>query len=297
MSALISVIVPVYNKEAAIEKCIKSIVAQSHSSWELLLIDDGSTDNSRTVITEYLSDPRIHYYYKPNGGVSSARNMGLDKATGDWVIFLDADDYFEPYALETLLTTALDYNCTIATANFSLERNCSKIPACSGWRRRLISNNFRAWYFVSAIPRPGAALFHKSVFSIVRFNEKLKRYEDAQLLFDILRTNRMAYSPRFVMTYAQDFSSLSRELSHPESDFIFYMDFEGKSFWEKMVLGTLLNEGFSAYPKLEHELRKKYAKYLKYVIIDCKIRRFKRWRKAIYQLISKIRCSETYSHV
>lgn len=98
----------------------------------------------------------------------------------------------------------------------------------------------------------------------------------------------MAYSPRFVMTYAQDYSYLSRELSHPESDFIFYMDFEDKTFWEKMVLGSLLNEGLSAYTKLSQELHTKYAPYLKYAYLDCKIRRLKRWKKKIYQLISKL---------
>ena len=98
----ISIIVPVYNAEQWLERCIDSIVAQTYTDWELLLIDDGSTDASGDICDRYAaSDPRIQAFHKPNGGVSSARNLGLDHAKGEWITFVDSDDYIEARFLES----------------------------------------------------------------------------------------------------------------------------------------------------------------------------------------------------
>ena len=93
----ISIIVPIYNVEHYLRSCIESIISQSYSDWELLLIDDGSPDRSGEICDEYAkNDDRIRVFHKKNGGVSSARNLGLDKAQGEWVTFIDADDYILP---------------------------------------------------------------------------------------------------------------------------------------------------------------------------------------------------------
>lgn len=93
----ISIIVPVYNAERWLRRCIDSILDQTHTDFELLLIDDGSTDASFTICEEYASfDCRIRVFHKFNGGASSARNLGLDNAQGLWITFCDADDYVYP---------------------------------------------------------------------------------------------------------------------------------------------------------------------------------------------------------
>ena len=90
----ISVIVPVYNVEQYLPRCIDSILAQTFTDFELLLIDDGSKDKSGAICDAYArKDPRIRVFHKPNGGVSSARNMGLDNAKGEWIAFVDSDDW------------------------------------------------------------------------------------------------------------------------------------------------------------------------------------------------------------
>lgn len=90
----ISVIVPVYNTEKFIHRCVDSILAQTFTDFELLLIDDGSKDNSGAICDAYATrDSRISVFHKENGGVSSARNLGLDNAKGEWVTFCDSDDY------------------------------------------------------------------------------------------------------------------------------------------------------------------------------------------------------------
>ena len=96
-----SIIVPIYNTEEYIEECINSIRAQHYQHWELILVDDGSTDSSLTICKEIASlEPRIKLYHKQNEGVSSARNYGIKHITGDYLIFVDADDIVLPCWLD-----------------------------------------------------------------------------------------------------------------------------------------------------------------------------------------------------
>lgn len=104
-SPKISVIVPVYNVEQYLPRCIDSILAQTFTDFELLLIDDGSTDNSGKICDEYASkDSRIRVFHKENGGVSSARNLGLDNAEGEYILFIDGDDAISIDTLEKNLS-------------------------------------------------------------------------------------------------------------------------------------------------------------------------------------------------
>lgn len=103
MTPKISVIVPVYKVEKYLPKCIDSILAQTFTDFELLLIDDGSPDNSGAICDEYAKkDSRIRVFHKENGGVSSARNLGLDEAKGEWISFVDGDDTVDDKMLSTM---------------------------------------------------------------------------------------------------------------------------------------------------------------------------------------------------
>lgn len=102
---LISVIVPVYNTEKYLDRCIQSILAQTYTDFELLLVDDGSTDSSGAICDKYAEqDSRVRVFHKENGGVSSARNMGLDNVRGEYVGFVDADDYVLPEFLSNFIS-------------------------------------------------------------------------------------------------------------------------------------------------------------------------------------------------
>lgn len=112
---LISVIVPVYNVEKYLKRCIDSILAQTFTDFELLLIDDGSTDNSGEVCDEYVKkDNRIKVFHKINGGVSSSRNLGLDNSKGQYITFVDSDDYVSFAILEILLNKLFEFNADIS---------------------------------------------------------------------------------------------------------------------------------------------------------------------------------------
>lgn len=100
----ISVIVPVYNAEKWLRRCVDSILAQTYTDFELLLVDDGSTDISGAICDEYATlDPRVRPFHKPNGGVSSARNLSIENAKGEWITFVDSDDLLYPDSLMTLM--------------------------------------------------------------------------------------------------------------------------------------------------------------------------------------------------
>lgn len=100
MGNLVSVIVPVYNMEPYLDRCIQSILTQSYPYFEVLLIDDGSSDNSGAICDQYAArDSRVHVVHKENGGVSSARNVGIKEMQGDYFLFLDADDLLEKNTL------------------------------------------------------------------------------------------------------------------------------------------------------------------------------------------------------
>lgn len=106
---LVSVIVPVYNVEKYLNRCVDSILSQMMTDFELLLIDDGSKDNSGRICDEYAEkDARVRVFHKPNGGVSSARNLGLDNAIGKWITFCDADDVVLPSWLSNFIDNACD---------------------------------------------------------------------------------------------------------------------------------------------------------------------------------------------
>lgn len=106
---MISVIIPIFKAEKFLHRCIDSILAQSYTGFELLLIDDGSPDNSGVICDEYAAkDSRVRVFHKENGGVSSARNLGLDNAVGDYIAFCDADDYVSEDWLKCFADAVID---------------------------------------------------------------------------------------------------------------------------------------------------------------------------------------------
>lgn len=133
-SPLVSVIIPVYGAEKTLEKCVDSILEQSFCDYELILVDDGSKDNSGNIIDEYASrDSRIVAIHKQNGGVSSARNAGLDIAKGEWILFCDSDDYVMKNWIETFLK-ALECDMLIQSLYYERDGNI--------WRKDITAKNW-----------------------------------------------------------------------------------------------------------------------------------------------------------
>ena len=129
-----SIIIPIYNTpEEYLRQCIGSIYAQNYDDFEVLLVDDGSTNGIGSLCDEYsVADSRFHTIHKANGGVSSARNAGLQRAVGEWIFFLDADDWWEPSLLKTVHSELLDHDPDIVVFSYFYDSNGSHAPIQMG---------------------------------------------------------------------------------------------------------------------------------------------------------------------
>lgn len=126
---LVSVIVPIYNMEKYLDRCVQSILRQTYTNLEILLIDDGSTDRSSQIMKYYVEqDRRVHVYHKENGGVSSARNLGLEKMHGEYCTFVDPDDYVANIYVEWLYRAAKQKNMKIATCDRIMLADTAVMP-------------------------------------------------------------------------------------------------------------------------------------------------------------------------
>lgn len=115
---MISIIIPIYNTEKYLRRCLDSIVAQTYKDFECIMVDDGSTDNSGKICDEYaVKDNRFKAYHKQNGGASSARNVGLDNTKGEYIVFCDADDFVEDSWLSVFMSNIKDYDIVISSIN------------------------------------------------------------------------------------------------------------------------------------------------------------------------------------
>ena len=119
---LVSVIIPVYNVEKYLPKCLDSVINQTYKNLEIILVDDGSPDNSGKICDEYAEkDSRIKVIHKENGGVSSARNVGIKQAKGQYLLFVDSDDYIKDGYFDAVRGAALKYQCDIIQIGYQIE--------------------------------------------------------------------------------------------------------------------------------------------------------------------------------
>lgn len=177
----ISVIVPIYNAEKHLHCCINSILAQTFTDFELLLVDDGSTDNSGKICDEYTAkDNRIRGFHKRNGGVSSARNLGLDNVNGDWITFVDSDDWIEEDAFEKTINGA-DCDLVVGAMFFEHDKTFGSFPLdgkVDGMRLNLLLSTYIDHYSICS---PCSKLFKNEIIrnNHLRFKKSLCFGEDS----------------------------------------------------------------------------------------------------------------------
>lgn len=246
---MISVVIPLYNKEHCIDRTLLSVLNQTCKNFELIIVDDGSKDGSVNRVKAY-GDSRVRLIRKENGGPSSARNLGVQQACGEWIVFLDADDELLSYALEHFYTL-IQQNplIEIFCCNFYKEQNGNKDLYSHFYKKGIIKNNFYAWIRGRCMPRTGAAIFRKKVLLKYPFKEYLRRYEDAESLLNIMREYQIYRSPVPVMIYKSDFLEASKKRPDIKQDYLGYLKLENKSFWEKIILYSLFRNARRTYPK------------------------------------------------
>lgn len=154
MDKLISIIVPVYNAEKYLSKCVMSIIHQTYTNIELVLVDDGSTDNSGYLCDQWkIKDKRIRVVHKTNGGLSSARNTGLDNCNGDYIMFVDSDDYIKRDAVDFMYKLIINDDADIAVGNI--------IRVIPGGKEIYFSFPFNDYKIMSGIEASKLLLSHR----------------------------------------------------------------------------------------------------------------------------------------
>ena len=212
--AKVSVVVPVYNCDKYINKCLESISGQTFKDLEIILVDDGSTDASGELCDAFAKkDDRVKVYHKPNGGVSSARNFGLSKASGEYVMFVDSDDYILSDGIkkaEEYLLKSVDLIFFAPTENM-LKHDSEKYKEMS---RFDVIENYSVWqkYFYS----PWSKFFKKSIIAehSLNFNEQMKYNEDAEFIHRYLV---FCLNVCFVNDYFYKYTVRKGSLSHSMS--------------------------------------------------------------------------------
>lgn len=200
---LISVIVPVYNVEKYLDRCIRSILNQSYSNLEIILVDDGSPDNSSQICDEYsCRDCRIRVIHKENGGLSSARNAGIAVAKGDYIAFVDSDDWIDSQMYLKLMNAIQAQNSDIACCSFSYVYDCDgsheykyqpyqlpvqekKIQTVEYETYMHDFSKYTLMFLIITVNK----LYRRSIFDTIRFAEG-KRCEDEIIFHEVLANSR-----------------------------------------------------------------------------------------------------------
>ena len=195
MDPIISIIVPIYNVGKYLPRCIESILNQTFNNFELILVNDGSTDNSGVVCDDYAKkDTRIKIIHKSNGGVSSARNAGLYVAKGEYIGFVDPDDYIDKNMYEKLYRLCIDNNSDIAICRFNREIN-GKIQNKESTEEIIELNNMEAMneLFKGNLYRFSLCnkLFSKKCFNDVLFPEG-RIHEDLSTTYKLFANSKKA---------------------------------------------------------------------------------------------------------
>ena len=215
--ATISVIVPIYNVEPYLRKCLDSIVTQTYRELEIILVDDGSPDNCGAICDEYAQrDNRIKVIHKPNGGVSSARNTGLDAATGAWIGWVDPDDWTEPDMFSYLLENALKYGADIAVCGH-YELTQGRSIFC-GWKAPEVLEREQAMETLLIADNSlqnfcWDKLWRRELWEGIRF-PGVSIFEDIRVVYQLFeRIERIVCLPEAKYYYLKRAGSISAELN------------------------------------------------------------------------------------
>ena len=308
----ISIIVPICNSEKYLRKCINSILKQTYKDLEIILINDGSTDKSKKII-ESFKDKRIIFIDKTNTGVGNTRNLGIEKSSGDYIMFVDSDDFIEPNCVEKMIEKARRDDCELVIANYYLDA-----------KEKTYKIKFKAFHDTTLKETPELLLdinlgpcnkiYHKRLFKETdnRFIVGLK-YEDAPVVVNAIKdAKKIGYVDDYLFHYCIKTTGETITRDERIFDIITIISMIEKRLKEvnypiftdfavKMLLPYLKNSRFLKNNKLRNEFIDAIFIYLKRVDPNwhkCKflqdesnIKRFILTHKSLIKMISSIKKS------
>lgn len=283
MKPKISIVIPIYNVEKYIHRCIESILQQSLIELEIILINDGSTDKCGEICDEYAKiDKRIKVIHKKNEGVSSARNAGIDNARGEYIGFIDADDYIDKNMYKELYNSIKKYNSDIAISSFSFVKNDAEDPQDVSNKRLIYDKNEAIKnYFNMTYPFNYSflwnKLFKKELFDGVRLNTNILVQEDTEIMLKIYnKSTRVVYIGQSLYFYQLGHGSVtSNKIS------------KAKITTEQAFL-EIYNYTVDNLPQFNSKALLKYISYFFNIIIEI-IKNYDEYENDYYILIDKLK--------
>ncbi|SEV86532.1 glycosyltransferase family 2 protein [Kaistella antarctica] len=291
---LISLIIPCYNAEQTLEKCLDSVIQQSFLNLEIIIVDDGSTDRTSTIYEQFESeDKRIKIIRQENYGVSKARNKGVKAATGKYICFVDSDDWVEPNYCSELHNLLVTENADISIVEASYEDENGNVIFNKPTSSEKIFDGKRALILLLedevVQSHPWGKLYKATFLKSVSFPENLKCFEDYSTLFKIFdKAVKVVKSDEKLYHYIQHEDSLSHNLS-PQTAYYFYLAImEVFNFWQNttplhnqgsitkniirkllMVLKRIIRNTSKEELQAEKEkIRQSFKSFLKYPVKD-----------------------------
>lgn len=207
MEGKVSVIIPVYNAGKYLRECLDSVINQTHKAIQIIAVNDGSTDDSGKILDEYAENHKnIKVFHTENRGVCAARNMGLDNADGEWIMFVDADDYLALNAIEILCCNGIKYNTDIVASSLLEDDK--------------VGNNVEIWTGIETLEKAlddnpytysvWAKLYKREFLKGLRFVEGKRIHEDSYFVFQcFLRKPRVSILNKCIYIYRANESSAS----------------------------------------------------------------------------------------
>lgn len=221
----VSIVVPIYNVEHYLPRCIDSLLQQTYTNIEVVLVDDGSSDNSASICDEYaLQDIRINVIHTENGGLSAARNLGIDKISGEWVAFIDSDDWLETDAIESLMKLTDGKRVEMVIAGYNIvDDSESRCPCTDTQKKKILSRDeaLTEMFRPKDYPYLGyvaGKLYRADIIrgKNIRFDDELSYNEDRLFCVAYLCAVKsdVAYTTRPAYNYYQRKGSLMNSLSN-----------------------------------------------------------------------------------
>lgn len=240
---MVSILVPVYNSAPFLRECVASLVGQTYTDLQIVMIDDGSTDESLDIMRELAhQDKRIEIYSKPNGGVASTRNQLLDKVRGDWVLFVDSDDWIDLNTVEVLLKEQAEGDHDIV---------CYKHKGPSSERKICYNQEQAIRHFLEHTFFRGSLwnkLIRSSLFDKLQFDENVSYGEDALMVWNVLqRVKSVCLLDKAMYHYRVNSNSLSRQT------------FNGKKFTEHIVWDSICSDTDELWPQYSDIAHARFA--------------------------------------
>lgn len=265
---MISIIIPLYNKENCIVETIESIQSQSFDNFEIVVVNDGSKDNS-VALVESILDDRIRIINKENEGVSKTRNRGISESKGDWILFLDADDLMCEGCLQSLVDLGKRYpEADVLCGNFITKTENQDIKSSIITDNCLINNPFELIWKRQWNLRLGSFMARKTILPL--FPVHMAKGEDTVFCYWIMQKNQIAFSPCNTMVYVRENSQLSNKILPLEKCLSWEISFNDTDAYLKSIYLDILIKGIIVYAfkynKISYSFRL-LARHLKNILL------------------------------